>query len=83
LRRRFESQSLQKINLLRCRNLNPQQLVRLRKTQRNFLRWLRMRIRIYHAFGQTPARQLQYQLRRALAGPIANTHIATAFKAIR
>ena len=60
----------------------PSNSLDLVMSQRDFLRFRRMRIRIHDAVGKLAARRFQNQLRRAPAGPIANAHVRAALKAV-
>ena len=73
---------VRKRNLFRVRNADAEQIFRLREMQRNLL-WLdRLGINVHDAFGQLAAGGFQNQLRRALAGPIANAHVRAALEAV-
>src|ERR1051325_4417966 len=78
----MQSQALQPTNLFGGRNGHSEQIIHLVMAQCDLL-WLDgFRIRVHNALGELAAGGFQNQLRRAPAGPIANTHVRAALEAV-
>jgi hypothetical protein len=82
LRAGLEAELAEQGDLLRVGNLDAKQGLGLGISQDDGLRLLGLGLNVHHAFGQLAARSFEDQLRRALAGPIADIHVRAALEAV-